>query len=78
MIDGKTRAAKIFFIIFVDGIFTTLFVCLFTNVFDVTAQTQAIACVYRAMQRRLTPSQPKFDTNKKIELHGCTGSIACV
>jgi hypothetical protein len=39
-------AAKIFFIIFVDAIFTTLFVCLFTNVFDVIAQIQpALACI---------------------------------
>jgi len=44
---GKPRAVKIFFIIFVDGIFTTLFGWLFTNVFDVTVQTQVIACVYR-------------------------------
>jgi hypothetical protein len=36
-----------FFIICVDGIFTTLFECLFTNVFDVIAQTQMIPCVYR-------------------------------
>jgi hypothetical protein len=35
------------FIIFVDGIFTTLFEWLFTNVFDVTAPTQVIPCVYR-------------------------------
>ena len=41
----KIAPAKIFFIIFVDGIFTTLFEWLFTNVFDVTAPTQVIACV---------------------------------
>jgi hypothetical protein len=35
------------FIIFVDGIFTTLFEWLFTNVFDVTAPTQVNPCVYR-------------------------------
>jgi hypothetical protein len=35
------------FIIFVDGIFTTLFESPFTNVSDVTAQAQVIACVYR-------------------------------
>jgi hypothetical protein len=35
------------FIIFVDGIFTTLFGWLFTNVFDVTALTQVNPCVYR-------------------------------
>jgi hypothetical protein len=41
-------AAKTFFIIFVDAIFTTLFERPFTNVFDVMAQTPAPACVYRA------------------------------
>jgi hypothetical protein len=48
---AKHRAGEIswhfFFIIFVDGIFTTLLGWLFTNVFDVTVQTQVIACVYR-------------------------------
>jgi hypothetical protein len=44
---GETSRRRNFFIIFVDGIFTTLFECLFTNVFDVTAQTQVIPCVYR-------------------------------
>jgi hypothetical protein len=39
---------KIFFIIFVDAIFTTLFERPFTNVFDVMAQTPAPACVYPA------------------------------
>jgi hypothetical protein len=39
---------KNFFIIFVDAIFTTLFEPLFTNVFDVIAQTQAFPCLYRA------------------------------
>jgi hypothetical protein len=43
----KIAPAKVFFIIFVDGIFTTLFEWLFTNVFDVTAPTQVIPCVYR-------------------------------
>jgi len=43
----KITPAKVFFIIFVDGIFTTLFEWLFTNVFDVTAPTQVIPCVYR-------------------------------
>jgi hypothetical protein len=33
------------FIIFVDAIFTTLFERLFTNVFDVNAQTPAFPCV---------------------------------
>jgi hypothetical protein len=32
---------------FVDGIFTTLFEGLFTNVFDVTGQMQVSSCVYR-------------------------------
>ena len=41
----KIAPAKIFFIIFVDGIFTTLFEWLFTNVFDVTAPTRVIPCV---------------------------------
>jgi hypothetical protein len=36
------------FITFVDRIFTTLFEWLFTNVFDVIAQSAAISCVYRA------------------------------
>jgi hypothetical protein len=42
------RAAKIFFIIFVDAIFTILFERLFTNVFDVTAQPVASPCLYPA------------------------------
>jgi hypothetical protein len=42
------RAAKNFFIIFVDRIFTTLFERLFTNVFDVTSINSGITCVYRA------------------------------
>jgi hypothetical protein len=40
--------SETFFIIFVDAIFTTLFERLFTNVFDVMAQTRAPACVYPA------------------------------
>jgi len=40
----KMRTA-LFFIVFVDRIFTTLFEWLFTNVFDGTAQTQVIACL---------------------------------
>jgi hypothetical protein len=43
---GRNR--QNFFIIFVDAIFTTLFEPLFTNVFDVMAQTSAFACLYRA------------------------------
>ena len=38
--------AKNFFIIFVDAIFTILFERLFTNVFDVIAQTPANPCLY--------------------------------
>jgi hypothetical protein len=44
----KRAPPKNFFIISVDRIFTTLFQRLFTNAFDVTAQTAAFACVYRA------------------------------
>jgi hypothetical protein len=40
---------KIFFIIFVDAIFTTLFERLFTNVFDWEALSQQmLACIARA------------------------------
>jgi hypothetical protein len=42
------KLSEICFAIFVDAIFTTLFERLFTNVFDVMAQSQAIACLYRA------------------------------
>jgi hypothetical protein len=46
---GKdSRGAKILFIIFVDAMFTTLFECLFTKLFDLIRQTSAIACVYPA------------------------------
>jgi hypothetical protein len=44
--DPGKHAAKIFFIIFVDAIFTTLFEHPFTNVFDVIAQTIANPCPY--------------------------------
>ena len=43
----KFAASKNLFIIFVHAIFTTLFMCLFTNVFDVVARTPANSCVYR-------------------------------
>ena len=43
----KIAPAKIFFIIFVDGIFTTLFEWLFTNVFDAIVQSPASSCVCR-------------------------------
>jgi hypothetical protein len=36
-----------FFIIFVHVIFTTLFMSLFTNVFNVIAQKPSNSCVYR-------------------------------
>jgi hypothetical protein len=39
---------KIFFTIVVDAIFTTLYERLFTNVFDVLAQSSANPWVYRA------------------------------
>jgi hypothetical protein len=42
------RAPKIFFIIFVDRIFTTLFERLFTKVFDVTGANSAFSDLYRA------------------------------
>jgi hypothetical protein len=34
-----------FFIIFVDGIFTTFIACLFTNTSDAIRENSAIACV---------------------------------
>jgi hypothetical protein len=43
------KLSEIFFIIFVDRIFTTLFERLFTNVFDCEAQAQQmLACIVRA------------------------------
>jgi len=49
MLRGKnSHAAKNFFIIFVDAIFTTLFACRFTKVFDVTGANPASPCLYRA------------------------------
>jgi hypothetical protein len=47
----KSHNPKILFIIFVDAMFTTLFECLFTKVFDGVGQTPARACVY---PRRIT------------------------
>jgi hypothetical protein len=44
---GMTRH-RIFFTIFVDAIFTTLFERLITNVFDVIAARSANHCVCRA------------------------------
>jgi hypothetical protein len=45
---ARTRTAKFPFVIFVDAIFTTLFVRLFTKVLDAATQTVALACVYLA------------------------------
>jgi hypothetical protein len=45
---GLDDGTGIFFIIFVDAIFTTLLGRPFTNVFDVMAQTPAFAWVYLA------------------------------
>jgi hypothetical protein len=45
---GDDDGTKIFFIIFVDAIFTTLFERPFTNVFDVMAPTPVFAWVYPA------------------------------
>jgi hypothetical protein len=41
-------STKIFFSVFVDWIFTTLFEPLFTKLFDVIGPNSAIACLYRA------------------------------
>jgi len=46
--EKKYAGRENYFIIFVDAIFTTLFACLFTNVFDAKAQTAALSCVYLA------------------------------
>jgi hypothetical protein len=44
----KSARHEIFFIIFVDVLFTTLFERPFTKVFDVIAQTTAGSCLYLA------------------------------
>jgi hypothetical protein len=44
---NKIYTPQQFFIMFVDAIFTILFERLFTNIFDVTSATAAIACLYR-------------------------------
>jgi hypothetical protein len=59
------RVGKNFFTIFVDRIFTTPFEPLFTKVFDLPHAKHAKYLPVSRVQRRLTPSQPKFDTNKK-------------
>jgi hypothetical protein len=48
MTSKKITPRKNIFIIFVDGIFTTLFERLFTNVFDVIGAKSANHCVCRA------------------------------
>jgi hypothetical protein len=45
---GTNSAPRIFFTIFVDAIFTTLFERLFTNAFDVIGARSANHCVCRA------------------------------
>jgi hypothetical protein len=42
------HTTKVFFIIFVDAIFTTLFERLFTNAFEVIGSKSANDCVCRA------------------------------
>jgi len=69
--DSKFRlspiypTAKIFFIILVDAIFTTLFQRPFTNAFDVIGGERSKFLRVSGLQRRLTPSQPKLDNTKK-------------
>jgi hypothetical protein len=46
-LGDPVHTTKIFFIIFVDAIFTTLFERPFTNVFDVIGATSANHCVCR-------------------------------
>ena len=67
-----------FFIIFVDAIFTTLFERLFTNVFDVTDANRSKCLRVSRVQRRLTSSQPKFDTNKKDRIARMYWVRSCV
>jgi hypothetical protein len=46
--EENANAPQIFFIIFVDRIFTTLFERLFTNAFDVIGANPQNCCVCRA------------------------------
>lgn len=46
--SGTAINRKIFFLVFVDRIFTTLDERLFTKLFDVTRAMRTIACVYFA------------------------------
>ena len=45
VLGSRTHAARNFFIIFVDGMFTTFIARLFTNAFDASRKNSAIACV---------------------------------
>ena len=44
----KITPAKVFFIIFVDGIFTTFIARLFTNTSDAIGENPAMSCVSHA------------------------------
>ena len=46
--SGTAITREIFFLVFVDRIFTTLDERLFTKLFDVTRAKRTIACVYFA------------------------------
>jgi hypothetical protein len=56
---------EISFSIFVDAIFTTFIASLFTKVFDAETRSRGAFLRVSRAPRRLTPRQPKFDTNKK-------------
>jgi len=45
LVRSRIHTAGNFFIIFVDGIFTTFIACLFTNTSDAIRENSAIACV---------------------------------
>jgi hypothetical protein len=45
---SRIHTAHQFFIIFVDGMFTTFIACLFTNTSDAIRENGAIACVLHA------------------------------
>jgi hypothetical protein len=45
---ARTHTRKNFFIIFVDGIFTTFIACLFTNTSDAIRENRTISCVSHA------------------------------
>jgi hypothetical protein len=46
--ESVARARKNFFIIFVDGIFTTFIARLFTNTCDASSDIRATSCVLHA------------------------------